>query len=74
MIPFDPVKPRAPQLGPLRVHRAQPVTARLKQPDAAPKDRRNRTDRRKNKFSHRGAFEMRTGDDRRGIDHIDEEV
>ena len=74
MIPIDPVKPRAPQLGPLRVHRVKPVATRLKQSDSAPKDRRNKTDRRKNSFNHRGAFEMRTCDDRRGIEHIDEEV
>ena len=74
MSPIDPVKPPAPQRGTLKVHRVKPVTSRLNQSDTPPKDRRQKTDRRKNSFRHRGAFEMRAGVDRRGTEHIDEEV
>ncbi|HEY7773483.1 MAG TPA: hypothetical protein VIC26_09880 [Marinagarivorans sp.] len=74
MIPFDPLRPPAPGLGPIRVHRVKPVSARANALDDEAKERRKKSDRRKSRYRHRGPFEMRSGIDRRDSGHIDEEV
>ena len=73
MIPIDPLRPPLIPANPLRVNPVNAVTTSNKKPQAA-SERRKNAERRKQPFKHRGAYEMRTGQDRRDIQHIDDEV
>jgi hypothetical protein len=73
VISLDPLRPPLLPTNPLRVNRVNAVISNHQNPQAA-NERRKTLERRKRPFKHRGAYEMRTGQDRRDIQRIDDQV
>ena len=72
MIPIDPRRPLPPRAGQIKVAATKPVE---RKGQSLPKaSERRKKDRRQRPFRHRGAYEMRSGADRRDQPHIDDEV
>lgn len=74
-IPIDTrrVLPPSPSSRKIKAEPVEPVQ-RKGQSAEQYSERRKRRDRRKQPFEHRGAYEMRSGGDRREAFHVNEEV